>query len=151
MFWGKHLPLSPRVCFVGVTNRKKHSGDGRLHSITLTDACSDHFWRECLSLSDILESNWALDLNSVTKPWVVSPAGQPSIADFIAFILDVPESTRLSQQQRALRDAKMVFRSMALSLAAQVGEVQNRIYIKKHIYWKLINSFPLFLRKNNIF
>ena len=122
-----------------VINRKKNSGDGHLRSITMTSVSSEQFFQECLSLSDLLQYQWSLDVNSSSKPWVVSPAGKPSIADLTAFILDVPDSQRLSQHQRELRDEKMSFRSMALSLVAQVGGVQNRtkslyivFYFKPH-------------------
>ena len=102
---------------------RKNSGNGRLRSITLTDLCSTDLYQECLSLSDTLEKQWSLDLNCSAKPWVASPSGRPSIADFVAFILDIPDRERLSQEQKDIKDAKMAFRSMALSLVAQVGEL----------------------------
>ena len=114
------------VCKIGIdlililTDQNGHQ---RQHKVRLEGAPlieAKHVWdEECFQNN--LSDDWIRRLNDEDIPWVTSPAAKPHLADWIAFILDVPQTNRIKANERHVIGLKNIYSGSALSVLTQIA------------------------------
>lgn len=62
-----------------------------------------------------------LEVNDENKPWTNTPSTRPHIADFLAYVLDKPNTERVPTHLRAPLHAKHLHSASALGVLSQVA------------------------------
>ncbi len=87
------------VCKIGIeitTILTDQDGLQREHKVTLEGAPfieAKHVWDQEY-FENHLADDWVLKLNDENVPWLTSPAAKPHLVDWIAYILDVPQTAQ---------------------------------------------------------
>ena len=102
------------VCKIGIDLiliLTDQNGRQRQHKVVWDEECFQN------NLSD----DWIRRLNDEDIPWVTSPAAKPHLADWIAFILDVPQTNRIKANERHVIGLKNIYSGSALSVLTQIA------------------------------
>lgn len=113
------------ACHVGVTLIAIHTDADGIETehnlevkgspfVDLSELCNDEFYQTYFA------SAWATAVNDATTPWVSTPGMKPHLADWLAFLLDVPQSERIPSPMRITVQAKNVYSGSALGMLTQI-------------------------------
>ena len=87
---------------------------------------AQHLWNTEF-FETYVASEWAFEVNQQSVPWVSSPGEKPHLADWLAFVLDVPQTERIRSYQgrRAIIEAKKIYAGSALGILTQLAHQFN--------------------------
>ena len=68
---------------------------------------------------------WSADVNDPSVPWISSPGMRPHLADWVAFILDLPQTDRIRKIFREVTEAKKNYMPAALGILSQLAAAFN--------------------------
>ena len=97
-------------CFLldssGSFNRPTGLGSQFKRIVCDSSFASGEWWCDDDDFNENLHGMWLSNLNSDKHPWIESSAGNPHIADFIAFVLDTPSSSRIVIGLHVMRSSR---------------------------------------------
>ena len=96
-------------------------GVERVHTFSLVSAHVDatDVW-DVDFFQQWCHTDWGVRLNDASYPWVASPWKQPHLADWLAYVLDLPQSERIKTNVKDVVAAKQLYSSSALNLVTQL-------------------------------
>ena len=80
-------------------------------------------WNEDFYLTHLADE-WAQKLNDQKCPWISSPGSVPHLADWLAFVLDIPQTERIRslRNRKSVVEAKKAYSGSALGILTQLAQ-----------------------------